>query len=122
MADAKDKVVDINAKKDFDAQEKRYVMDCYKRMNDLKAERTSINEQMGAVMAEMEAKGYNKKAIKAGFGFLDMDDDKRTNFDNTMIMIRQAGGQPLQADLFGATVNASFLRSEGDEPKMEKVK
>lgn len=121
MAEAKDKVVDINAKKDFDAAEKRYVIACKETIDKLIAERKAINEKIGATFAEMEAKGYNKKAIKAGFTFLDMDDDKRVNFDNTMIMVRQSGGQPLQADLFGATVNASFLRDD-EEQKMQKVK
>lgn len=114
MADAKKKVVSINDRKDFDKKMKQTVMDAYEEINQLKAKRAEINDSISSVLSRLEGHNFNRKAVKAAFTFLDMDDDKRTNWDTTMVFIRNAGGQPLQGTLFDANMSTVFLGDPKD--------
>lgn len=66
----------------------------------LKNDRSSINEDIAAVREGLQALGIHKQAFDMALRYLDMDADKRQNFDLAYSLVREAGGLPLQADLF----------------------
>ncbi len=68
----------------------------------LKTERASINEAMGAVRADLETKGIPKKALQMAMTYMNMDPDKREGFDIAYQIVREAMDLPLQGDMFGA--------------------
>ena len=113
MAD--DKVTDIVARRDSDDEMKQVVSDAYQRITELKAEIAGINEQISAIFNSIEAKGFSKKGVKAGFAYLDADEPQRLNFDNSYVFARIAGGVPLQNDLFWASMTASFLKLDDQD-------
>jgi len=67
---------------------------------ELKEQRTAINEQIGAIRADVAAKGVPKKAFDQACAYVAMDEDKREGFDAAYQITREALGQPVQGDMF----------------------
>ena len=67
----------------------------------LKMDRTGINEAIGAIKADLEAKGIPKKALDMAMTYLNMDPDKREGFDIAYDIVREAIDLPVEhPDLF----------------------
>lgn len=69
-------------------------------IRELKGQRKSINEDVAAIRENLQSKGIHKQAFDMALRYLDMDADKRQNFDLAYSLVREAGGLPLQGDLF----------------------
>lgn len=83
-------------------------------IRDLKGKRKSINEDIAAIRENLQSKGVHKQAFDFALRYLDMDVDKRQSFDVSYALVREAGGLPLQGDLFMA---AEKLASDVEEKK-----
>jgi len=72
------------------------------KINQLKDDRTAINEEIAAVKADLQAKGIHKKALDMAMTYMNMDPDKREGFDVSYDIVREAIGLPVKAqgDLF----------------------
>lgn len=73
------------------------------KIEKLKADRRSINESIGAVRAELEAKGIPKKALDMAMQYMNMDPEKREGFDVAYAVVREAIGLHIANDLFTAS-------------------
>jgi len=80
------------------------------KVRDLKGEREDVNAGIAEVRASLAALGIPKKAFDMALAYLDMDPDKREGFDIAYALVREAGGLPMQDDLFSAAAR------KGDEP------
>lgn len=69
------------------------------KINTLKSERQSINEQIGAIRANMESKGIPKPALDMAMRYLGWEPEKREGFDLAYAIVREAGGLPVAPDL-----------------------
>ena len=67
-------------------------------INELKLERTSINEQIGALRSDLEAKGIKKQALDMAMTYMNWDEDKREGFDIAYTIVREALGAPMVSD------------------------
>tara|TARA_R110000744_G_scaffold326330_5_gene432118 strand:- start:275 stop:592 length:318 start_codon:yes stop_codon:yes gene_type:complete len=66
-------------------------------------DRTSANQAIAAVKADLEAKGVHKKALNMAMQYMNMDPDKREGFDIAYDIVREAIGLPVtQGELFEA--------------------
>lgn len=77
-------------------------------IRDLKGQRKSINEDIAAIRENLHSKGIHKQAFDFALRYLDMDVDKRQSFDLSYALVREAGGLPLQGDLFMAAENLAL--------------
>lgn len=62
--------------------------------------RQGANEDKAAIITKLEAKGINRHALKMMIRYLGFDDRQRKNFDESMMLVREAVGAPIQSDLF----------------------
>lgn len=81
---------------------KDWIKDAGDRMNQLKSERTAINEEMAAIRAEGETKGVNRKAFDKALNDVAQDKEAREAFDESYEICREALGFPIghQFDAF----------------------
>lgn len=79
-----------------------WIKDASERMKQLKGERTAINEEMGAIRAEGETKGVNRKAFDKALNDVTLDKEAREAFDESYAICREAMGFPIghQFDAF----------------------
>jgi hypothetical protein len=68
----------------------------------LKIERKEVNADIAKERAAVEALGIPKAAFDVAVRYLEMDADRRIGFDLGVAMTREAGGLPIQLDLFDA--------------------
>lgn len=78
-------------------------------------DRTSANQAIAAVKADLEAKGVHKKALNMAMTYMNMDPDKREGFDIAYDIVREAIGLPVsaQGDMFDKDGNP--VEPEGDK-------
>lgn len=88
-----------------------------KQVRDLKEERHATNEQIGAVRADMAALGIPKAAFDMAMTYLNWESEKREGFDLAYALVREAGGLPMQEDLFTAAEQKySKVEAKKSEP------
>lgn len=106
MAEVKGNITDL----------KHLIAQTLKDVKALKLDRADINEDIGARRAALAARGIPKKAFDMAASYLDMDPDDREGFDIAYALVREAGGLPLQEDLFTAAdrKGAEKIEPEGD--------
>lgn len=66
----------------------------------LKEERAAVNEQIGAIRLDLEAKGIPRKAFDRVMADQALDPEVRNSTDLAYAIAREAVGHPLQGDLF----------------------
>lgn len=66
----------------------------------LEAERRSINESISAVREKVKSRGINMHAFRAALAYKKMDPAARDGFDDSLAIVREATGLPIQAALF----------------------
>lgn len=74
------------------------------KVREKKEERGSINADIQALRENMASIGIPKAAFDMALRYLDWDADKRQGFDVAYALVREAGGLPLQSDLFQAAI------------------
>ena len=93
---------------------KKKIADGIQKMGRLKNERADVNAEMAAIREALQAEGIPKKAFAMALQYLNMDPDDRVGFDIAYALCREAGGLPLQEDLFQA---ADRMAAEAEEAK-----
>lgn len=87
----------------------------------LKLDRSAINEKIGAVRSDLEAKGIPKKCLDMAMQYLNMDPDKREGFDIAYEIVREAIDLPLQTaqmnmdELYQEPAKTLSDKKEGEE-------
>lgn len=71
-------------------------------VRELKKDRQDTNAEIQAVREKMNALGIPKAAFDMAMRYLEWDADKQEGFDLAYALVREAGGAPLQEDLFQA--------------------
>ncbi len=66
----------------------------------LKEERAAVNERIGAIRLDLEAKGIPRKAFDRVMADQALDPEVRNAVDLAYAIAREAVGHPLQGDLF----------------------
>lgn len=84
------------------------------RIKQHKDERAEVNAEIMAVRESMTAIGIPKAAFDMALRYLEWEPEKRQGFDVAYALVREAGGLPLQGDLFLA---AEKLASDVEEKK-----
>lgn len=108
---------------------KKDIADAIRRMATLKNERSDVNADMAAIREALQAKGIPKKAFAMALQYINMDPDDREGFDIAYALCREAGGLPMQEDLFAAAdrmaaeavEKADDAKKEPDATEIEKV-
>lgn len=77
----------------------KFIHDTFDEIGALKLERKGINEKIKAALDELEAKGLDRKSIKAALSRYEMEEGERTDFDLTYRICLEACG--IQGNLFG---------------------
>lgn len=80
----------------------------------LKEERAETNADIAAVREAMSALGIPKAAFDMAMRYLEWEPEKRQGFDVAYALVREAGGLPLQGDLF---MQAEVLAKDVEEKK-----
>ena len=65
-----------------------------------KNKRADINAKINEIRMGLEAEGIPRPALDMAMRYLNFDKDKQEGFDLAYSIVREAMGQPLQADLF----------------------
>lgn len=115
------KIDEARERKEFNEETKTTLMDFKAKINELKAKRKGVNEEVSAEMNRLEGKGFSKKGLKAALTFMELDETDAKLFDNTFIAMRVACGHPVQPDLFQATLNANFLKNDESEEEQQEL-
>lgn len=103
---------------------KKLIADSIKAVTELKKDRADVNAEIGAVRAKLVAQGIPKKAFDMAMAYINMDPDDREGFDVAYALVREAGGLPMQEDLFTAADRMGKTKVEASEPdatEIEKV-
>lgn len=79
---------------------KKHIVGMVAAVNTKTAARKAINQEVSAIYTTSEAKGLNKKGVKAALKYLDLSDSDRDAFLLTFRLIMEAMGSPIQKDLF----------------------
>ena len=77
-----------------------YIVGMVKKITEAQASRASINEGITAEMSASEAKGMNRKGVKAALAYLKLSESDRDAFLLTFRIVLEAMGTPIQKDLF----------------------
>lgn len=97
---------------------KKEIAEALQQMKDLKLDRADANASMGEIRSRLEAKGIPKKAFAMAQTYLNMDPEDREGFDIAYAICREAGGLPLQEDLFQAA-DRKAAEADADSPAKE---
>lgn len=103
---------------------KKLISDSLKRVSELKKDRADVNADIASVRATLVAQGIPKKAFDMAMNYINMDPDDREGFDVAYALVREAGGLPMQEDLFTAADRMGKAKVEASEPdatQIEKV-
>lgn len=84
------------------------------RVGNAKNERAEVNAEIAQIRASMEEIGIPKAAFDMAMRYLNWEPEKRQGFDVAYALVREAGGLPLQGDLF---MEATKLASDVEERK-----
>lgn len=105
---------------------KKDISEALGKLKQLRNERSDVNADMASIRADLESKGIPKKALAAAITYMNMDPEDREGFDLAYALVREAGGLPLQEDLFQAaermaTEQAEKKPAEPDAAGIDKV-
>lgn len=103
---------------------KKLIADSIKSVTELKKDRADVNAEIAAVRAKLVSQGIPKKAFDMAMNYINMDPDDREGFDVAYALVREAGGLPMQEDLFTAADRMGKTKVEASEPdptEIEKV-
>ena len=79
---------------------RKHIAEVVSAIDTCKGQRKSVNTEIEALVAELETHGINRHALKFVMFYIGLDEKQRANFDDTMVIVREAMGQPMQGDLF----------------------
>lgn len=81
---------------------KKIIANAIKKVGDLKLDRADVNAEIQSVRTNLVTHGIPKKAFDMALSYINMDPDDREGFDVAYALVREAGGLPMQEDLFTA--------------------
>lgn len=96
---------------------KKLIADSLQKVKDLKLDRADVNDEINSIRATLAAKGIPKKAFDMAASYLKMDPEDREGFDVAYALVREAGGLPIQEDLFSAADRMGREPVEGSDDK-----
>ena len=99
---------------------KKIISDAIKSVGDLKLDRADINAEIQSVRANLVTHGIPKKAFDMALSYINMDPDDREGFDVAYALVREAGGLPMQEDLFSAADRLGRAKVEEEEAANKK--
>lgn len=84
---------------------KAEISEAVSKIESLKADRASVNDDIAAIRSDLAAKGIPKKCLDMAMAYMNMDADKREGFDIAYGIVREAIGLPFdgQGELFDLT-------------------
>lgn len=88
------------------------IQSAIKKIRDLKSERSEINDTISSIRENLQALGISKAAFDMALRYLDWEPEKRQGFDLAYSLVREAGGLPIQGDLFAETEKAARAAKE----------
>lgn len=96
---------------------KQLIADSLNKVSNLKLDRADVNDEINSIRATLAAKGIPKKAFDMAAAYIKMDPDDREGFDVAYALVREAGGLPLQEDLFSAAdrLGKEKIEADGDD-------
>lgn len=94
---------------------KAIIAGAIRTVSDLKLDRTDINAEIQSVRSNLVTHGVPKKAFDMALSYINMDPDDREGFDIAYALVREAGGLPMQEDLFAAADRLGRLKVEEEE-------
>jgi hypothetical protein len=77
---------------------KRGISVAFEDIKNLKGKRESVNSSISAIIEDLESKGINRHAFRMAMQYMAMDENQRKGFDFAYEVVREALGEPLQAD------------------------
>lgn len=97
---------------------KQLIKSTLDQVNNLILDRDDVNGDINALRSTLAAKGIPKKAFDMARQYMKMDPDDREGFDVAYALVREAGGLPMQDDLFSAAERKGSEKVEPvDDPK-----
>lgn len=68
------------------------------KIENLKADRTALNEEIASVRSDLQAKGIPKAALDMAMKYMNFDPEKREGFDMAYDIVREAIDLPIDAN------------------------
>ena len=90
------------------------IQSAIQRVRQKKDERAEVNADIAAIRNGLASLGIPKAAFDMALRYLDWEPEKRQGFDVAYALVREAGGLPLQGDLFA---QATALKSDVQKEK-----
>lgn len=94
---------------------KKLIAESLSTVNELILDRADTNDEINAIRAKLASKGIPKKAFDMARAYIKMDPDDREGFDVAYALVREAGGLPMQEDLFTAADRMGKQKVEDEE-------
>lgn len=94
---------------------KQIIADAIKGVTQLKNERKDIGVEIQSIRSKLVTYGVPKKAFDMALSYINMDPDDREGFDVAYALVREAGGLPMQEDLFSAADRLGRAKVEEEE-------
>lgn len=86
----------------WDAKTEELLTEYFDFLDNLADKREELNASKAAKTAKLKDIGFNITAVLAAYRYSRLDDNKRENFDLSLLYARKVSGHPLQDDLFVA--------------------
>jgi len=86
----------------WDASTENLLTEYFDFLDEISNKREELNASKAAKTAKLKDLGFNITAVLAAYRYARLDDDKRENFDLSLLYARKVSGHPLQDDLFMA--------------------
>jgi len=87
---------------------------CSSELDDIKEKRTELTAEKNLIYARFDIYGLNRKGVDAARSYVEMSEEQKTNFDLTVLVVREALGEPIKAqeDLFEAAARREIAASQ----------
>ena len=96
---------------------KKKIAEAIQSVKQLKLDRQDVNADIQAIREKMNALGIHKAAFDMALRYMSWEEDQRSNFDLAYALVREAGGVPMQEDLFQAAERMAAENSGKEEAK-----
>lgn len=88
------------------------VREALEELNELDKKSKEINDQKAAIRSRLESKGLIKKGVAAARSFFNLSPEDRKAFDQTYILVRDAGGMAVK----GAQLDLGLAPKAAEAP------
>jgi hypothetical protein len=98
--------------KDFDSKMVELLKKGKADLDEIKADRAELSTRKAAVIATWAAKGLSPTAIIDAATYCEKTDKEKLNYDTSYAFSREVFGDPIQIDLFEASVQAEIREKQ----------